>query len=155
MCGHVGRGNEKLPNIQHPNILFYSTPLASKVHCSINGLENSSSSEYSQVQQLFGIAVGLFAVGVGLFFVRVGLFYVRVGLEKSPPLTKKSPPLAKKSPPPTKKSPPLTEKSHLESPTPTMKRSPTPEKKSNSNPPHTENVPSPIIFCKQTNRLPL
>ena len=51
---------------------FYSTPLASKVHCSINGLENSSSSEYSQVQQLFGIAVGLFAVGVGHF---LGTFF--------------------------------------------------------------------------------
>ena len=35
-----------------------STPPASKVHCSISGLENSSSTEYSKVQHLFGIAVG-------------------------------------------------------------------------------------------------
>ena len=52
------------------NVLEYfelSTPLASKVHCSINGLENSSSTEYSKVQHLFGITVGLFPVGGGLF----------------------------------------------------------------------------------------
>ena len=68
-----------------------STPLASKVHCSINGLENSSSPEYSKVQHLLEITVGLFSVGVGLFFVTGGLG---------------------KSPPPTKKSPTPTEKSH-------------------------------------------
>ena len=65
---------ETAANTRDMGCLWYSTPLASKVHCSINGLENSSSSEYSQVQQLFGIAVGLFAVGVGLFLVRGGLF---------------------------------------------------------------------------------
>ena len=52
-----------------------SPPQASKVHCSINGLENSSSTEYSKVQHLFGIAVGLFPVGGGLF--------------PSPPVTRK------------------------------------------------------------------
>ena len=62
--------------------LCISTPLASKVHCSINGLENSSSPEYSKVQHLFGIAVGLFSAGVGLFSATVGL-------RKSPPPTKK------------------------------------------------------------------
>ena len=54
-------------------LLGFSTPPASKVHCSINGLENSSSTEYSKVQHLFGIAVGLFPVGGGLFSVTVGL----------------------------------------------------------------------------------
>ena len=46
-CFILGRG-------QVPNIVF-STPL-----------ENSSSPEYSKVQHLFGIAVGLFSAGVGL-----------------------------------------------------------------------------------------
>merc|ERR1712210_273317 len=73
-----------------------STPRASKVHCSINGLENSSSPKYSKVQHLFGIAVGLFSAGVGLFSATVGL--------------RKSPPLAKKSPTPIEKSPPLAKK---------------------------------------------
>ena len=73
-----------------PNFVFvfhdkyHSTPLASKVHCSINGLENSSSPKYSKVQHLLRIAVGLFSAGVGLFSATVGL-------RKSPPLTKKSP----------------------------------------------------------------
>ena len=40
-----------------------STPQASKVHCSINGLKNSSSPEYSKVQKFFGIAVADFTVG--------------------------------------------------------------------------------------------
>jgi len=53
--------------------LKISTPPASKVHCSINGLENSSSTEYFKVQHLFGIGVGLFPVGGGLFSVTVGL----------------------------------------------------------------------------------
>merc|ERR1712037_887692 len=75
-----------------------STPRASKVHCSINGLENSSSPKYSKVQHLFGIAVGLFSAGVGLFSATVGL--------------RKSPPLAKKSPTPIEKSPPLAKKSY-------------------------------------------
>merc|ERR1711954_43443 len=74
-----------------------STPRASKVHCSINGLENSSSPEYSKVQHPFEITVGLFSVGVGLFFVTGGLG--------------KSPPPTKKSPTPTEKSPTLTIKS--------------------------------------------
>jgi len=43
-----------------PLALFVSsTPPAFKVHCLINGLENSSSPEYSKVQHLFGIAVGV------------------------------------------------------------------------------------------------
>ena len=58
----------------------YSTPLASKVHCSINGLENSSSPEYSKVQHLLEITVELFSVGVELFFVGVELFFVTGGL---------------------------------------------------------------------------
>ena len=62
-----------------------STPRASKVHCSINRLEDSSSPEYSKVQHLFRIAVGLFLVGGGL---------------------RKSSPPAKKSPSPIEKSPP-------------------------------------------------
>ena len=65
--------------------LRFSTPLASKVHCSINGLENSSSTEYSKVQHLFGIAVGLFPVGGGLFSVTVGLRKSPTPIEKSPP----------------------------------------------------------------------
>ena len=81
----------------------HSTPLASKVHGSINGLENSSSPEYSKVQHLLEITVGLFSVGVGLFFVTGGLG--------------KSPPPTKKSPTPTEKSPTLTVKS------PTYKKS--------------------------------
>ena len=93
--------------------ILYSTPRASKVHCSINGLENSSSPEYSKVQHLFGIAVGLFSAGVGLFLAGVGLFPATVGLGKSPPPTKKSPPPVEKSPPLTQKSPTLTEKSNL------------------------------------------
>ena len=89
---------------------FYnSTPLASKVHCSINGLENSSSPEYSKVQHLLEITVGLFSVGVGLFFVTGGLG--------------KSPPPTKKSPTPTEKSPTLTVKS------PTYKKSSSNQKK--------------------------
>merc|ERR550519_555522 len=88
-----------------------STPLASKVHCSINGLENSSSPKYSKVQHLFRIAVGLFSAGVGLFLAGVGLFSATVGLGKSPPPTKESPPPIEKSPPLTQKSPTLTEKS--------------------------------------------
>merc|ERR1719264_599910 len=83
----------------------HSTPRASKVHCSINGLENSSSLKYSKVQHLFRIAVGLFSAGVGLFSATVGL-------GKSPPPTKKSPPPVEKSPPLTQKSPTLTEKSN-------------------------------------------
>ena len=75
---------------------YLSTPLASKVHCSINGLENSSSPKYSKVQHLFGIAVGLFSAGVGLFSATVGL--------------RKSPPPAKKSPTPTEKSPTVISK---------------------------------------------
>ena len=55
-------------------VLTLSTPQASKVHCSINGLENSSSPEYSKVQYLFEITVGLFSVRVGLFLVGGGLF---------------------------------------------------------------------------------
>ena len=86
-----------------------STPLASKVHCSINGLENSSSPEYSKVQHLLEITVGLFSVGVGLFFVTGGLG--------------KSPPPTKKSPTPTEKSPTLTVKS------PTYKKSSSNQKK--------------------------
>ena len=89
--------------------LFVSTPLASKVHCSINGLENSSSPEYSKVQHLLEITVGLFSVGVGLFFVTGGLG--------------KSPPPTKKSPTPTEKSPTLTVKS------PTYKKSSSNQKK--------------------------
>ena len=81
----------------------HSTPLASKVHCSINGLENSSSPQYSKVQHLFGIAVGLFSAGVGLFLAGVGLFSATVGLRKSPPPTKKSPTPIEKSPPLAKK----------------------------------------------------
>ena len=93
----------------------YSTPLASKVHCSINGLENSSSPKYSKVQHLFGIAVGLFSAGVGLFSATVGL-------RKSPPPTKKSPTPIEKSPPLAKKSPTLIEKSPTwKSPPPTNK----------------------------------
>ena len=91
----------------------HSTPLASKVHCSINGLENSSSPEYSKVQHLLEITVGLFSVGVGLFFVTGGLG--------------KSPPPTKKSPTPTEKSPTLTVKS------PTYKKSSSNKKKSSSN----------------------
>merc|ERR1712016_88221 len=93
------------------NILNFghSTPLASKVHCSINGLENSSSPEYSKVQHLLEITVGLFSVGVGLFFVTGGLG--------------KSPPPTKKSPTPTEKSPTLTVKS------PTYKKSSSNQKK--------------------------
>ena len=90
-------------------LYFYSTPLASKVHCSINGLENSSSPEYSKVQHLLEITVGLFSVGVGLFFVTGGLG--------------KSPPPTKKSPTPTEKSPTLTVKS------PTYKKSSSNQKK--------------------------
>ena len=95
-------------------ILWYwhfinSTPLASKVHFSINGLENSSSPEYSKVQHLLEITVGLFSVGVGLFFVTGGLG--------------KSPPPTKKSPTPTEKSPTLTVKS------PTYKKSSSNQKK--------------------------
>ena len=97
----------------HRLFLSNSTPLASKVHCSINGLENSSSPQYSKVQHLFGIAVGLFSAGVGLFLAGVGLFPATVGLGKSPPPTKKSPPPIEKSPPLTQKSPTLTEKSNL------------------------------------------
>ena len=89
--------------------LLFSTPLASKVHCSINGLENSSSPEYSKVQHLLEITVGLFSVGVGLFFVTGGLG--------------KSPPPTKKSPTPTEKSPTLTVKS------PTYKKSSSNQKK--------------------------
>ena len=89
--------------------LSNSTPLASKVHCSINGLENSSSPEYSKVQHLLEITVGLFSVGVGLFFVTGGLG--------------KSPPPTKKSPTPTEKSPTLTVKS------PTYKKSSSNQKK--------------------------
>ena len=89
--------------------LFSSTPLASKVHGSINGLENSSSPEYSKVQHLLEITVGLFSVGVGLFFVTGGLG--------------KSPPPTKKSPTPTEKSPTLTVKS------PTYKKSSSNQKK--------------------------
>ena len=73
-----------------------SPPQASKVHCSINGLENSSSTEYSKVQHLFGIAVGLFPVGGGLFSVTVGLRKSPTPIEKSPPPIEKSPPLIKK-----------------------------------------------------------
>ena len=81
----------------------YSTPLASKVHCSINGLENSSSLEYSKVQHLFEITVGLFSVGVGLFS-RYSRTWKKSSLNqkksysngKSPTLTFKSPPLTKK-----------------------------------------------------------
>ena len=90
-------------------VLLHSTPLASKVHCSINGLENSSSPEYSKVQHLLEITVGLFSVGVGLFFVTGGLG--------------KSPPPTKKSPTPTEKSPTLTVKS------PTYKKSSSNQKK--------------------------
>ena len=82
---------------KHYHASFHiSTPRASKVHCSINGLENSSSPKYSNVQHLFGIAVGLFPAGVGLFSVTVGL-------RKSPPPTKKSPTPIEKSPPLAKK----------------------------------------------------
>ena len=84
-----------------------AVPRASKVHCSINGLENSSSPEYSKVQHLFGIAVGLFLVGGGLFSVTGGL-------GKSPPPIEKSPPPIEKSPTLTQKSPTLTEKVQLE-----------------------------------------
>ena len=90
-----------------PSLFIHSTPRASKVHCSINGLENSSSPEYSKVQHLFGIAVGLFLVGGGLFSVTGGL-------GKSPPPTKKSPPPIGKSPTLTQKSPTLTKKVQLE-----------------------------------------
>ena len=68
-----------------------STPLASKVHCSINGLENSSSPEYSKVQHLLEITVGLFSVGVGLFLVGGGLFLSPTVAEKSPTPAEKSP----------------------------------------------------------------
>ena len=90
-------------------VSLHSTPLASKVHCSINGLENSSSPEYSKVQHLLEITVGLFSVGVGLFFVTGGLG--------------KSPPPTKKSPTPTEKSPTLSVKS------PTYKKSSSNQKK--------------------------
>ena len=65
-----------------PMDIGHSTPLASKVHCSINGLENSSPPEYSKVQRLFEITVGLFSVGVGLFSVGVGLFSLQEDFEK-------------------------------------------------------------------------
>ena len=108
------KGKPQLTNVgcwKWWNIVYiYSTPRASKVHCSINGLENSSSPKYSKVQHLFGIAVGLFSAGVGLFSATVGL-------RKSPPPTKKSPTPIEKSPPLAKKSPTLIEKS------PTWKKS--------------------------------
>jgi len=121
----------------YAKIMLYSTPRASKVHCSINGLENSSSPKYSKVQHLFGIAVGLFSAGVGLFSATVGLRKSPPPTKKSPTPIEKSPPLAKKSPTPieksptlTQKSPTLTEKILLEkSPSPT-KESPTPMRKS-------------------------
>ena len=50
-----------------------STPPASKVHCSINGLKNSSSPEYSKVQQFFGIAVADFTVGGEFLTLRFNL----------------------------------------------------------------------------------
>ena len=103
-------GLPESPNRKSENFLN-STPPASKVHCSINGLENSSSPEYSKVQHLIRVAVGLFSAGVGLFSAGVGLFSAGVGLGKSPPPTKKSPPPTKKSPPLIEKSPPLTQKS--------------------------------------------
>merc|ERR1712016_538290 len=78
-------------HVSQPKHFLVSTPLASKVHCSINGLENSSSPEYSKVQHLLEITVGL--------------FFVAGGLGKSPPPTKKSPTPTEKSPTLTVKSP--------------------------------------------------
>ena len=69
----------------------HSTPPASKVHCSINGLENSSSPEYSKVQHFSGSAVELFSIGVGLFLVGGGLFLSPTVAEKSPTPAEKSP----------------------------------------------------------------
>ena len=65
---------KKIPSASK-EVLRHSTPRASKVHCSINGLENSSSPKYSKVQHLFGVAVWLFSA--------------RLGLGKSPTSTKK------------------------------------------------------------------
>ena len=59
-----------------------STPPSSKVHCSINGLENSSSPEYSKVQHFSGSAVELFSIGVELFSVRVELEKSSTPIEK-------------------------------------------------------------------------
>jgi len=146
-------------NCDHSN----STPPASKVHCSINGLENSSSLEYSKVQHLFEITVGLFSVGVGLFFVTVGLRKSPPPTKKSPTLTEKSPTLTvksptykksssnqKKSPPPTKKSPTLTEKALLiKSPPLTKKKSSSNEKKSYSD---RKKSYSNDIFCMFSHR---
>ena len=71
--GKLGAGQSGLEQLSSLRVLrkqddfVDSTPLASKVHCSINGLENSSSPKYSKVQHLFEITVGLFSFGVGLF----------------------------------------------------------------------------------------
>ena len=115
---------------------YYSTPLASKVHCSINGLENSSSPKYSKVQHLFGIAVGLFSAGVGLFSATVGLRKSPPPAKKSPTPIEKSPPLAKKSYSDRKKSYSNAKKSYSDRKNPTWKKSssnkksPTPMRKS-------------------------
>ena len=85
-----------------------STPLASKVHCSINGLENSSSPEYSKVQHLFRVAVGLFPLELDFFPLELDLEKVLLRPKKRPPL------IEKKSPPLTQKSPTLTKKVLLE-----------------------------------------
>ena len=63
-------------------LVVISTPPASKVHCSINGLENSSSPEYSKVQHFSGSAVELFSIGVELFSVRVELEKSSTPIEK-------------------------------------------------------------------------
>merc|ERR1711954_333798 len=81
-----------------------STPPASKVHCSINGLENSSSPEYSKVQHLFEITVGLLSVGVGLFFCYRRTWKKSSSNQKKVLLQRKKVLLQrKKSPPPTNK----------------------------------------------------
>ena len=90
-----------------------STPPASKVHCSINGLENSSSTEYSKVQHLFGIAVGLFPVGGGLFFCYSRTQKKSYSDRKKSSSNRKKSSSDQKSPPPTQKSPTLTKKVFL------------------------------------------
>ena len=90
--------------------LEFSTPPVFKVHCSINGLENSSSPEYSKVQHFFGSAVELFSIGVELFSVGVELGKKFDSDRKSSTLIEISSTPIEKSSTPIEKSSTLTKK---------------------------------------------
>ena len=93
---------------------MFSTPPASKVHCSINGLENLSSTEYSKVQHLFGIAVGLFPAGGGLFFCYSRTWKKSYSDRKKSYSNRKKSSSDQKSPPPTHKKSYSDQKSFLD-----------------------------------------